>query len=92
MLTGAPVHAPTAMTLKAHLTQTAGWTAALTGPFGVVASTSGSGATAAITWDGFSDGLPAVPGTYTWKLTADDTFHDVAVATGTFEVGLPFVG
>ena len=91
-LAGAPVHAPTAMTLTAHLTQQAGWTATLTGTVGVVATASGSGSSPSISWDGFSGGVPALPGTYTWMLTADDTFHDVAVATGTFEVGLPFVG
>ena len=80
------------MTLHARLTQPAGWSVTLSGHIGIVASNSGSGTSPSITWDGFSSGLPAVPGTYTWKLTADDTFHDVTVARGTFEVGLPFVG
>jgi hypothetical protein len=91
-LSGAPVHAPTAMSLTARLTEPAGWTATLTSPTGdVVARATGSGTAPKVTWDGTTDGLPAAPGTYAWRLTGDDTFHDPAGATGTFDVGLPFV-
>ena len=91
-LTGAPVHAPTAMSLSARLTGSAAWTATLTSPTGtVVAHARGTGTSPKVSWDGLVDGLPATPGTYTWRLTADDSFHDVAVAKGTFDVGLPIL-
>ena len=91
-VTGAPVHAPTPVTVQARLTQPAAWTVILTDAAGlVVASAQGSGTDPRLSWDGFTHGLPALPGTVRWTVTADDDFHDVASRTGTFDVGLPLL-
>ncbi len=91
-LSGAPVHAPSAMSVDARLSLAAGWTATLTDPTGAVVA-AGKGTTAAptVSWDGQSGGLPAAPGTYRWVVTADDGFHPAVQKVGTFEVGLPLL-
>ena len=91
-LTGAPVHAPTPAVLRARLTPPAAWRAQVTDATGaVVAAATGQGTSVRLSWDGEKDGLPVLPGTYGWTVRADDDFHDPATATGTFDVGLPFV-
>ena len=92
-LSGAPVHAPTAMSLTARITPAATWRATLTsGVDGhVVAATRGGSGTARVSWDGQEDGLPVLPGSYAWTITADDGFHAPLTARGSFEVGLPIV-
>jgi hypothetical protein len=91
-VTGAPVHAPTPAVLDVRLSAVAPWTATLSNASGaVLASTKGSGSHPRLSWDGFVNGLPALPGSVTWKVTADDDVHPVVTKTGTFDVGLPFI-
>lgn len=91
-VTGAPVHAPTPAVLDLRLSLPAIWTATITDAAGLsVASAKGAGTSPRLSWDGFHNGLPELPGTVTWKVTADDEFHDVVTKTGTFQVGLPLV-
>jgi hypothetical protein len=92
-VTGAPVHAPTPAVLEGQLSLPVSWTVTFTDAYGsVLASAKGSGTNPRLSWDGFVNGLPALPGTVTWKISADDEFHPAVTKTGTFDVGLPLVG
>jgi hypothetical protein len=94
VVSGAPVHAPTPLVLDARLSLPAAWTVDITDPQGrsIVATARGTGTTPHLSWDGFSAGLPATPGTYAWTIKADDDFHDVVKLQGRVEVGLPLIG
>ncbi len=93
VVSGAPVHAPTPMSLDARLTQPAAWRAVLqaVGTDRVVAATRGTGTRVHVEWDGQENGLPVPPGSYAWTVRADDGFHDATTKQGTFDVGLPFL-
>ncbi len=93
VVSGAPVHAPTPMSLDARLTQRAAWRADLTptGGGSIVATASGTGTKVHVDWDGTENGLPVMPGTYAWTVKADDGFHDAVKKQGTFDVGLPLL-
>lgn len=90
---GAPLHAPTPVVVDARLTAPAAWTVDITDPEGtsIVASAHGTGTAPHLSWNGLSSALPALPGTYTWTVKADDGFHDVVKQQGRFDVGLPVV-
>ena len=89
-LSGAPLHAPTPVVLNATLSRDVRWQLLFRDGTGtVVASTSGSKSRPHLSWDGTRAGVPALPGTYTWLLRADDGFHDPVVRQGSFEAGLP---
>lgn len=91
-VSGAPVHAPSPLTVRAPVSPARPWVVQVTDGTGrVVASAAGTGATAQLTWDGFAGPVPALPGSYSWRVTVDDRFHDPVRRTGTFEVGLPLV-
>lgn len=92
-LTGAPLHAPTPVVLDARLSLPALWTVDITDPQGssIVATAAGSGTAPHLSWQGLTGVVPALPGTYTWTVKADDEFHDVVKVQGRFEVGLPVI-
>ncbi len=89
---GTPVHAPSPLVLDAKLSLPATWTVDVVDPQGTrVATERKTGSRPHLSWDGFVNGLPALPGAYTWAISADDGFHDVVTHKGTFEVGLPLL-
>ena len=92
-LRGEPLHAPTPVILDAQLTLPASWTVDVTDPQGtsVVATASGTGTAPHLSWNGLTNFVPALPGTYTWTVKADDDFHDVVNLQGRFEVGFPLI-
>jgi hypothetical protein len=90
---GAPVHAPKPFVLDARLSLPASWTVQVLGSDGKAAgSSSGRGLAPHLSWNGFTGLLPALPGSYTWVVTADDGFHDPVRRTGPMTVGLPLLG
>ena len=93
VVSGAPVHAPTPLVLDTRLTLPAAWTIDVTDPQGnaVVTTARGSGTAPHLSWDGTDGGVPALPGTYTWTVKADDGFHPVVKLQGRFDVGLPLL-
>jgi uncharacterized protein with LGFP repeats len=89
----APVHAPTPATVSATLSTAASWTAALYDFSNtLIVASKGNDAHPTLSWDGTSNGLPVLPQTVRWRITATDGFHDPVATSATFEVGLPFVG
>ena len=88
----APVHAPTPATVSATLSTAASWTATLyDSSNAVIVATTGSDAHPTLSWDGTANGLPVLPQTVRWRITATDGFHDPVATTATFDVGLPLV-
>ncbi|MCU1599498.1 MAG: repeat protein [Frankiales bacterium] len=89
-LSGAPLHSPTPVLLDARLSRDVPWELFFKDSNGyVVASATGTSDHPHLGWDGSRDGLPALPGSYTWTLRADDGFHDPVTRSGTFDAGLP---
>lgn len=89
-LTGAPLHAPDPVVLDVRLSAPVAWQAFFRDQNGlVVASAVGRGRHPHLGWDGTRSGVPALPGTYSWTVKADDGFHDRVERTVPFEVGLP---
>lgn len=96
-VTGAPLHAPNPVVVDASLSLPAAWKVQLSGPsslgaLGTTVTATGTGTAPHLAWDGLAGGMPGLPGTYTWAVSADDDFHDVVTKQGQFEVGLPLVG
>lgn len=95
-VTGAPVHAPTPMVVRASLSRSAAWAVEVHDADGaIVARATGDDRTPHLEWNGLRADLggvvPAQPGDYTWHVRADDHRHPVATRDGTVEVGLPLV-
>lgn len=92
-VSGDPVHAPTPLVVDATLSLPAAWTVEVLDADGAVRATAkGTGTAPHLSWDGLSGGLPALPGSYRWRLAADDGFHPVVTQQAAFTVGLPLVG
>ena len=72
--------------LTVEISETASWTLSIEdGKGSSLATRSGTGDTAAITWDGIVGGSLAPDGTYRWRLTADDAWANPTLAsTATF--------
>lgn len=95
-VTGAPVHAPTPMVVRASLSRTAAWAVEVHDAEGaIVARATGEDRTPHLEWNGLradlAGAVPAQPGDYTWHVRADDLWHPVATRDGTVQVGLPLV-
>jgi flagellar hook assembly protein FlgD len=66
--------------LSIRLSESSTWTLSVddgSGP--ALASTSGTGDTAAMTWNGLVGGSAVADGTYHWKLHAEDAWHNAAL-------------
>jgi uncharacterized protein with LGFP repeats len=88
----APVHAPTPATVSGTLSIPASWTATLyDSSNNVIVAATGTDAHPTLSWDGTSGGLPVLPQTVHWRITATDGFHDPVATSATFQVGLPFL-
>jgi hypothetical protein len=88
----APVHAPTPATVSGTLSIPASWTATLyDSSNNVIVATTGADTHPTLSWDGTSGGLPVLPQTVRWRITATDGFHDRVATSATFQVGLPFL-
>ena len=97
-VTGAPVHAPAPLDIRAPLTRESTWTGAIRDTRGrVVHEVSGESGEIALQWNGLvpvvgdTAVLPAEPGTYTWAIQVDNGYHRPDRRTGTVDVGLPLV-
>ena len=95
-VTGAPVHAPAPLDIRAPLTRESTWTGAIRDGRGrVVHEVSGESGEIALQWNGLvpvvgdTAVLPAEPGTYTWAIQVDNGYHRPDRRTGTVDVGLP---
>ncbi len=72
--------------------ETVAWTVDFKNAGGTVLdTTSGSGPTFAVTWDGLVDGIPVPDGTYTWAARGADAWQN-GVATGTGSIVVDTVG
>jgi uncharacterized protein with LGFP repeats len=88
----APVHAPTPATVRGTLSTAASWTVTLyDSTNNVLVATQGTDAKPTLSWDGTANGLPVLPQTVRWRITATDGFHDPVATSATFQVGLPFL-
>ena len=71
---------------------TASWTVTLyDSTNNVLVATQGTDAKPTLSWDGTANGLPVLPQTVRWRITATDGFHDPVATSSTFQVGLPFL-
>ena len=88
---GVPVHTPTPATISGKLSESVSWMLTLyDDQQTLLAAVRGTHDHPALSWDGTRNGLPVLPGsTVSWRLVASDGFHDPAIRTGSFEVGLP---
>jgi flagellar hook assembly protein FlgD len=75
------------LALNLKLSESASWTLRLRNGTTTIASTSGTGSTASIGWNGLVGGSPAPDGTYTWSLEATDAWRNgPSTTTGTVVV------